>query len=142
MGRPNTRPQPFPLAPLDKSLPGVRLINALAVDADDEAVFADRRFEMAVEVASGFTPNLLRIFSLTSSVAAEVSSSQRSIEQRGRGFVAEVADAESAISVDQCLIKAGAFSVFLNPPRFWFKSLLFAGFPVDEFNMSNHLIKF
>ena len=99
MGRPNTRPQLLLLAALDNSLPGVRLISALAADDDDEAVFADpRRFEMAVEVVSGFTPSSLLIFSLISSAAAEASSSQRSSEQRGLGFAAEGSDAESAIS--------------------------------------------
>ena len=92
MGRPNTRLQPLPLAPLEKSLPGVRLISARAVDADEEAVVADRRFEMAVEVVSGFTPSSVLIFSLTSSTAAAASSSQRN-EQSGLGFTTEDTDA-------------------------------------------------
>ena len=95
----------------------MRLIKALAVD-DDEAVFPDRRFEMAVEVVSGFTPNSFLIFSLTSSAAAEASSSQRSSEQRGLGFTVAVSDAEAAISEDMgkvSLVEAAAF-IFINLP--------------------------
>ena len=119
------------LATLDNSLPGVRLISALAVE-DDEAVFDPRRFEMAVEVVSGFTPNSLRIFSLTSSAAAEASSSQSDSEQRGLGFAAEASDVEAAISegCEVSLVEAAAFFSLPFPARF--KSLRFAGFPFGE----------
>ena len=85
---------PLFLVPLDNSLPGVRLISALAADDDEEAAFADLRFEMAIEVVSGFTPNSLLIFSLISSAAVDASSSQKSNEQNGLGLAAAVADGE------------------------------------------------
>ena len=68
------------LATLDNSLPGVRLISALAVE-DDEAVFDPRRFEMAVEVVSGFTPNSLRI-GLRVTIAASSLAAPRHTDSR------------------------------------------------------------
>ena len=135
---------PLLLVPLDSSLPGVRLISALAADADDEeAVFADLRFEMAIEVVSGFTPNSLLIFSLISSAAADASSSQKSREQKGLGLAAVVADGEVDIVVCEVVddeveedARTRPFSVLRRAPRF--KSFRLSGFPISAFNFLCH----